>query len=328
MKKTNDISIASLKTPLFSTKSENMYEFDFQDDETSSTIISNNSKITIELDLKRDLNLRNSFVSESGEINLDKLLESLDNIAYDVAYKHAQTYQNIPLFNIIRSCDKIKFPKNIDLSKKLIITGKIIHNGKSSMDLVVTVTQEGEVICQAFFTLSAKLKASGESNLETDKIMMTSSNDTKKQERVVKSMLERIQEMQTIVPTKQERAMIHYLFVLDETKICARDTQCIGNHDVTINAAFEFALKAFQKVCKVPTLVGMLIVEDGITRDVISSKIVYSMENAYLAQVEMNDKTIFFVIQGEKKVRIAPCTYEETIHFIYSKRVFDHVMNQ
>lgn len=299
----------------------------------SKIITTGDSKIKIELDFKHDLALRQSFISEDGQFLFSKLFEAIDQLAYDVAYKHSQSYTKVPAFMVTSSCDKIEIPKNIDLNKKLVITGKIVHVGKSSMDLVIEVEQDGKKIVRAFFTMLAKEKYSLAplelKRIEFEDIQKEDKEDYE-ENKIQDKLLSLHLEMKQNPPNRKEISLIHDLFLTQDSKTLISSTieTCQKKENETfLSTIFENSLKSVKKVTENP--VPKFII--GKTKQVenqeikFQSQVVYSEDFYYLVKTESNFQTYFTLFEGKEMKKIQPKSYQEVILFIEGKRIFDRI---
>lgn len=266
-------------------------------------------------------------------------MEALDTLAYDVAYKHSQSYSNVPLLTVTSSCDKIEIPKNIDFNRKLIITGKIVSVGKSSMELIIEVEQDGKKIVKAFFTMLAKEKYT-QAPLELKRIELEEIQEAEKDENqdklLQKKLLSLHLEMKQNPPNRKEISLIHDLLLTPvESKILMSSTieTCFvkrKENGTLISKILENSLNCTRKI--VETAQPKLLV--GKTKEVvfneeeleIKSQVVYSQDNYLIVKTETIQNTYFTLFEQEKEIKkIQPKSYDEVMLFIEGKRIFERI---
>eukprot|EP00761_Pharyngomonas_kirbyi_P011825 gb/GECH01011851.1/.p1 GENE.gb/GECH01011851.1/~~gb/GECH01011851.1/.p1 ORF type:complete len:474 (+),score=96.17 gb/GECH01011851.1/:1-1422(+) len=121
------------------------------------------SLVSIDLPFSQDEILRESYINYFGGVRIGRLLEDLDLLAAEVAYKHAEGLNpNRPLTIVTASCDRIDLVNTVSPDDDLHLEGRITWAGRSSMEVRIDVYEKESdglkhLMC-GYFTLVARDK--------------------------------------------------------------------------------------------------------------------------------------------------------------------------
>eukprot|EP01125_Pyxidicula_operculata_P015829 TRINITY_DN5392_c0_g1_i1.p1 TRINITY_DN5392_c0_g1~~TRINITY_DN5392_c0_g1_i1.p1 ORF type:complete len:320 (-),score=36.54 TRINITY_DN5392_c0_g1_i1:82-1041(-) len=161
------------------------------------------------------------------------LLEDIDYLCGMIGYKHALGIElpklerferkmlNVDVGDVTivtASCDRIGIytPFLENLEKDVKISGKVVHVGSSSMDIMVNAKTDDEIVFKAIFTMVAKSKSG--SFIVPDILSVTEEEKSlKSQAQESKSIRKKrsVESLQLLPPTPEERLLIHQLIYIN-----------------------------------------------------------------------------------------------------------------
>ncbi|XP_051133224.1 acyl-coenzyme A thioesterase 2, chloroplastic-like [Andrographis paniculata] len=130
------------------------------------------SRTSVLYKFSSDYSLREQYRNPWNEIRLGKLLEDLDALAGTISFKHCcnEDSSTRPLILVTASVDKMVLRKPIQVDADLTIEGAVTWVGRSSMEILLEVTQSSEeldssdaVALTANFTFVARDSKTGKS---------------------------------------------------------------------------------------------------------------------------------------------------------------------
>lgn len=173
--------------------------------------------------------LVDQYINYFGELRLGKLMEDMDAMAGAIAYKHCQHVCSIdnPLTIVTASVDKIHLLKTLSPSQNLRMTGNVFHVGKSSMQVLIKMTEvsaggvDGDNLVEAIFTMVARdkdQKATAVPSLvleskEEERLFQIGESERKKR------LSDMANSTEKIPPTAEESKVIHDIFIHTRNKI-------------------------------------------------------------------------------------------------------------
>ena len=172
----------------------------------------------------RDLELRERYKNFFGGLRLGKLLEDLDLIAGQVAYKHTEGWER-GLTIVTAACDRIDLLGNLQSDRDLQILASINWVGRSSLEVGIRISsKEGrnwKRVARAYFIMVARREGKAETVNSLKPV-------TKEEKRRFQQGELRQQQRRAIAqtsyllntPTAEESQVLHDLFL------------CIKNGDI------------------------------------------------------------------------------------------------
>ena len=98
------------------------------------------SRTTIVLPFSTDKQMRESYINLSNGLRIGLLLEDLDSLAGEIAYKHTDGLDpRRPVTIVTASVDRIEMLNNILPYFDLRLDGKVTWTGRSSMEITINV---------------------------------------------------------------------------------------------------------------------------------------------------------------------------------------------
>ena len=99
----------------------------------------------IVLPFESDVKLLEKYLNASGSLRVGKLMEHLDSLAGSIAYKHllgpsVETLGKISergFYVVTAAVDRLDMLGNIQQVQDILLSGHVIHTGRSSMEIVV-----------------------------------------------------------------------------------------------------------------------------------------------------------------------------------------------
>eukprot|EP01114_Cavostelium_apophysatum_P021122 TRINITY_DN7277_c0_g1_i1.p1 TRINITY_DN7277_c0_g1~~TRINITY_DN7277_c0_g1_i1.p1 ORF type:complete len:431 (+),score=50.36 TRINITY_DN7277_c0_g1_i1:14-1306(+) len=181
----------------------------------------------IHMPFSTDQNLQDQYLSAYGSVRMGRLLEDLDAMAGNIAFKHADDNnpKTRPLTIVTASVDSIHLIKRLHPQRDFVMKGSVTWVGKSSMEIEIRVESKDETTNQtitnvsAVFTMVARDAATGRAAHVNPLVPRT---DEEKQRFAVgeankKRRLEwKENSLMRQPPTADERLILHDLFM--ETK--------------------------------------------------------------------------------------------------------------
>ncbi len=169
------------------------------------------------LPFSTDLELRDRYINFFGGLRLGKLLEDLDLIAGEVAYKHTEGWER-GMTIVTAACDRIDLLGELRSDRDLQLLSSINWVGRSSLEVGVRISsKEGKSwvrVARAYFIMVARREGKAEPVNSLEPV-------SKNEQRRFKQGEQRQQERRAIVqtsylhntPTAEESHVLHDLFL-------------------------------------------------------------------------------------------------------------------
>lgn len=129
---------------------------------TLQTKIPIDSQVIIHYNFTQDDHLRDMYADHTGGILIGKLFEDLDALAGNIAHSHCDsTKRNLAL--VTASVDRIIQTKHIPITCDMMLIGRVVWVGTSSLDIMIEIQSTGdsasESLFSCFFTYVARSKS-------------------------------------------------------------------------------------------------------------------------------------------------------------------------
>jgi acyl-CoA hydrolase len=111
------------------------------------------SALELKLAFSTDAALRDQYVNNRGDMRFGLVLELLDQVAGDAAWKYVGEDKRGPLTLVTASADRIDLLKPVSMDKDMAMKAMVNHVGTSSMEVGVRVESGTERVASAYFTM-------------------------------------------------------------------------------------------------------------------------------------------------------------------------------
>lgn len=169
------------------------------------------------LPFSTDLELREGYINFFNGLRLGKLLEDLDLIAGQVAYRHTEGWER-GMIIVTAACDRIDLLGELHSDRDLQLLSSINWVGRSSIEVGVKISsKEGETwkrVARAYFIMVARREGKAEpvNSLETvSKVQQRRFRESKKRQYDRRSISQTSYLNNT--PTAHESQVLHELFL-------------------------------------------------------------------------------------------------------------------
>ncbi len=175
------------------------------------------SEINEVMPFSKDKELRERYINFFGALRLGKLLEDLDLIAGQVAYKHTEGWER-KLTIVTAACDRIDLLGDLKIDRDLQLLASINWVGKSSLEVGIRISSKEsnnwKRVARAYFIMVARQegKAENVNSLET----VTSEEKRRFQQGKLRQEQRReIAQTSYLLntPTAEESKVLHDLFL-------------------------------------------------------------------------------------------------------------------
>ena len=123
------------------------------------------SSIKMIMPFSKDLELRERYINFFGALRLGKLLEDLDLIAGQVAYKHTEGWE-LGLTIVTAACDRIDLLGDLRSDRDLQFLASINWVGKSSLEVGIRISSKEDRnwkrVARAYFIMVARYEGKAE----------------------------------------------------------------------------------------------------------------------------------------------------------------------
>ncbi|KAL0491003.1 mitochondrial acyl-coenzyme A thioesterase [Acrasis kona] len=198
---------------------------------TASTKRPSDSFISICLPLSTEESSREVYVTTTGGMRIGRLLEDLNSLAGEVAYKHSDGFnQDRPLTILTATVDKITLIRDISILNDLKLQGRVVHVGTTSMSVKVEAyTNEGnewKLVVDATFVMVARDKYE-EKSVPVHKVQPTNKEE---QDWFDQCLHSRKSKQKDLKMSTEESTHVHDLFLELERYRDAKDNVAAGEH--------------------------------------------------------------------------------------------------
>ena len=177
------------------------------------------SEIVVSYDFLDNQSILNEYIRFDGGVRFGRILEDMDSLAGNVAECHADNDDDYPLSFVTAAVDRIDLKRRFPLNKNLVMEGKPIYVGTSSVNVAIRVYDKKDpdfLICSASFIMVAKDGITGKTTTVNALLL----DDEKAQQNFIRGRYEaqikkeeRGKRLTVIKPTSEESHLIHQFWL-------------------------------------------------------------------------------------------------------------------